>query len=234
MRACRIVQALWMIVLHCVVAQAWAAPITVGASSLDIPEPLGFVAVTPQMRQVWTLVQAGQGDNRILAFYIPSAQGRAALAGQDADLSRNINVQVLRRFEARDLTPADFQRVIQQIEALVAARQVDAIQAKVLEKYSGNLQQATGANLSLAQTKNLTLPAHIKQPGHFAYSEISTIELTLPGGRTQEGEVTATAAAVLIKGKLLMCYVTGAQGDLQWTRATAQQWVDALLAANPS
>lgn len=210
----------------------WATPFDIGATAVAIPEPAGFVEVTPKMKQVWQLVQALQEGNRIVAFYIPEKEGKAALDGRDVDLSRNINIQVSRKLQAVSLAEDDFQRVRKQIEALVATRQVDAIQAKAIEQFNGSLQKATGANLTLSQAKNLTLPAHINRPSHFSYSEISTEQVAMPDGVVHSEEVTATLTAILVKGKLLMCYVTGSKGDLQWTRSVAKEWAEAIASSN--
>ena len=218
--------------LSAVFASAWAASFDIGGTEVAGPEPAGFVEVTPKMLQIWQLVQAGQGDNRIVAFYIPQKEEGAALTGKDVDLSRNISVQVRRSFQGASLTEADFQRVRKQIESLISTRQVDAEQAKVLEQFNGNLQKAMGVNLSLAQAKNLTLPAHINRPGHFSYSEISTMQAAMPDGSTQQEEVTSTAAAVLVKGKFLMFFAAGSKGDLEWTRSAARKWVEAIVSEN--
>lgn len=232
MRKKRIFHTLWLAVLLGLVTQASATPFDLGTTSIEIPEPAGFVEVSPKMRQLWQIVQAGQGYNRIIAFYIPENEEKAALAGKDVALPRGFNIQIQRSLQEYSLTEDDFQQVIKQVEALISTRQVDAVQAAIIEQFNGNLQEITGAAFS--QTENLTLPAHINRPGYYAFSEISTIEVASQNGDTQQDEVTTTTAAILVKGKLLMCYTTGSKGDLEWTRSAVKQWVESIIAENPS
>lgn len=211
---------------------ASATTVEVGASTIDIPTPQGYVQVTPEMQAIWRLVQAGQGENHILAFFIPEHQQKTALEGKVVDLDRTINIQTRRRFESATITSETFAQVKVQLLAMVAARQVDAIQARELERFSSNIDKATGVNPILRQLENATLPPHVNRPDRFGYSEISVMQSSMQDGSPSRARVTTTAMAILVKGKMLNCYVTGGQNDLDWTRRTATLWADALQKAN--
>ena len=211
---------------------AQAAPVVLGSSTIEIPAPQGFVAITPDVGALWSMVQAAQGDKHILAFYIPQTEQSNARAGKPADFSRNINVQTGRKFEAAILTPTFFGQMKVQLKAMMASRQIDAIQAKELERLNGNIEKAIELNPKLAQIENATLAPHVDLADQFGYSEISMEQATRPDGTVSRSRVTATAMSILVKGKILNCYVTGGADDLAWTRSIAKQWVDALISAN--
>jgi hypothetical protein len=227
MHALRLVLAFLLLITN-----ASATTVEVGASTIDIPAPRGFVQVTPRMKELWQLVQAGQGDNHILAFFIPEHQEKSALEGRSVDLDRTINIQTRRRFESMTITSETFEKVKVQVLAMVASKQIDTIQAIELERFSSSIDKATSVNPMLKQLENASLPPHVNRPDRFGYSEISTLQSSKPDGSLSRTRVTTTALAILVKGKMLNCYVAGGETDLDWTRRTANQWADTLQSTN--
>lgn len=220
------------VALAMLAARASAAEAQLGTVTLEIPAPAGHVQVVPRMTAAWRLVEAAQGDNRILAFFIAEQEQARALEGKMPNLERNINVQTRRKFESAIVSPAMFQMVKAQVLALVASRQIDALQAREFERINGNIERFSQFNPQIKQTGNITLPPHVDAPDEFAFSEVSEGQVTMPDGTVERGRMAATAAALLIKGKVLYCYATGGPADLAWTRAVAKEWVAAIRAAN--
>ena len=214
------------------VGEVSAAPVDLGSSRIEMPVPQGYVEVTPQMAGLWQFMQAAQGDNHILAFFIGEREKANALEGKPLNLERNINIQTRRKFEGATVTRDLFEQVKSQLKAMAASKQMDAIQARELERLNGNLEKAANFNPKFAQLENVTLPPHVDLPDQYGYSEISVEQATLPDGTVKRGRVTSTVMTVLVKGKLLSCYVTGGPDDLEWTRSAAKEWSDALLSAN--
>lgn len=221
-----------ILVLLLLVQGASAAPVVLGSSKIEIPLPQGYVEVTPKIGVLWQLVQAAQGEKHILAFFIPEHEAANALERRPVNFERNINIQTSRKFEQATLTREVFEQVRVQLRAMVASKQVSAIQAIELERLNGNVERAFDYNPRFAQIQNVTLPAHVDLPEQFGFSEIAVQETTMPDGTLSRGRVTVTAITLLIKGKMLNCYATGGPNDLAWTRSAAKQWAEAIILAN--
>ncbi|HED4095016.1 TPA: hypothetical protein R4278_005612 [Citrobacter freundii] len=208
------------------------SPFELGGTKIHIPTPEEHTEVSPQMEKVWPLVQAAQGENHLLVLFIPKQEAAIALNGKVPNLDRNINVQVRRKFEGASINSATFEQVKNQVLKLVASRQANDLQAKELERFNGNIKKATSIDLRMKQTSNISLPPHVSSTDEFGYSEISTQEGVMPDGSVTSMQTTATAISLLVKGKLLNCYVTGGPDDLTWTRETAARLAAAIRRAN--
>ena len=213
-----------------------SAPLTFGAEvadkSISIPAPEGYIEVTSEMNLAWSLVQAWQGANRIIAFYIPSSERKAALTNKQVNFDRNINIQVNLKAEGFTFTQTDFDLLKKSVRDMLATTQANEIQEKALVQYSGDLSKVAGYDLNMKQTANLSLPMHLDSTNQFSYSEVSSAEVNAPDGKRITDQSTTTSTAILVKGKVLYCYVTGAAGDLNWSRETAKKWVESILNAN--
>lgn len=212
--------------------KAAAAPVMLGSTSIEIPAPEGYAEVTPQMTAIWPVVEAAQGDNHVLAMFIPESEKKDALAGKVVNLDRNINIQTRRRLEAPTFTPEFFGQVKTQVREMLRSRQASAIQAKELERFNGNLSKAAKIDLQLAEKENVALPPHVDGADRFAWSELSVMEGKMPDGSTQRQRVTQTATMTIVRGKIVSFYVTGDENDLEWSRTMAAKWIDAVFAAN--
>ncbi|MBV1776672.1 hypothetical protein KSF73_13225 [Burkholderiaceae bacterium DAT-1] len=209
-----------------------ASTVDLGGAKINLPAPEGYIEASPKMEKVWPLVEAAQGDNHVLAFFIPREEEAAALGGEIPNLDRNINIQTRRKFEGRSIDAATFELVKVQMRKLIASRQVNDLQAKEIERFNGNLKNKTSLDINMQQTDNISLPPHINTADEFGYSEISTIKGSLPDGTNSTMQTTATAVALLIKGKILYCNVAGGANDLDWTRKTASRLAAEIRQAN--
>ncbi len=204
----------------------------VGGQPISIPPPDEFVEATSEMGLVWKMVQAVQSDNRTIAFYIPSSERKAALTSQAVNLDRNFSIQVSRKLEERDYTEEDLKQTKEEVRTIIASNQADEIQEKAITQANGDVSKVAGFDLNLKQTSNLFLPFHVEEDNQFSYSEISTEEYTNVDGKKINSQTTTTSSAIVVKGKLLFCYVLGTGVDLNWSRQVAKKWVDAILKAN--
>lgn len=214
-------------------ASAFAAnTVSIGGSALALPEPEGFISVTPKMPELWQLLQMTEGDNRILGLYIPASEQQAAETGQAPTQNRNVNIQIVRKFEAKTQTAADFGELKAFMKNLNASNQADATTAQAIEKAKGNLEKASGLDPKIKQARSLLLPVHLDTATGLAFSHITTEQVPQPDGKVRQEETISTVYALFLKGKIFLCYVTGGANDLHWTRTTAADWAQAIAKAN--
>ena len=110
------------------VASISAAPYKISSTTIEIPSPDEFVEVDQRMMSVWPYVQAAQGENRIIAFYIPKEDEWAALANIDVDIKRSMNVQTPSDLQGYTLSEDNFKYLIDNTKLLISEDKVGRTQ----------------------------------------------------------------------------------------------------------
>ena len=196
-----------------------AKTLQVGGRSLEVPEPDGFVEVTPEMPGLYGITRGiVDPDNETLAYFIPSEMADAAKAGQVTPPKRYLVLKVQGNTEFVALDAAGF-------AGLVAG--VKSSNQMISEEMKSQL----GADFSPAAVVKLrgvaALPPHEESDVVFAYSMLTN------SGAFGQQMMSATTSYANVAGKMLILHAHGEEGDLEWTRSAAGAWTKAVLAANP-
>jgi len=222
----------WVLVVGLIAGNATAASVQIGSSSFEIPTPSGYVEVTPEMKEVWRLLELTQASTHRLAYFIPKREAERALQGDTPSLKRAISVQTSRRLEQMTVTPEIFEEVKKQSQARIASQQTNELQAREFERMNGRIAATTEQGPRFEQLENVTLTPHVDLKDRLGFSELSLVESKAPDGTTLRSRSVTTTLSVLLRGKLLNCYVIGGADDLELTRSIASDWADALIALN--
>ncbi len=196
-----------------------AKTLQVGGRSLEVPEPDGFVEVTPEMPGLYGITRGiVDPDNETLAYFIPSEMADAAKAGQATPPKKYFVLKVQGNTEFVALDAAGF-------GGLVAG--VKSSNQMISEEMKSQL----GDDYSPAAVVKLrgvaALPPHQESDVVFAYSMLTN------SGAFGQPMMSATTSYANVAGKMLILHAYGEESDLEWTRSAAGAWTKAVLAANP-
>lgn len=199
----------------------------VGSRSLVLPATPGFVMVGPELPEFLEGIEASVIDNTRRVVSLVSEETHAKLLkGEPTDLERLLYADVSRRLEDTRFTPAVF------AEMKVATRKLhDELRATLNKKSPelyAKLERDAGRSFSererAAITDVMRLPPHRDTERVFANSAFK---------HESSGTISVTTwSMLLVKDVLIHLKVAGRETDLEWSRQVADQWSDAVLAAN--
>ena len=211
-----------------------ATTISVGDTLINISTPPGFAALTPDMGRLYDFLQKFVAPgNEQFASFIPEATIPAALRGEVPDVPRRFTVQTGKSLIGLSVSQPAFVEIKRGIKT-ENEEQLKKIQAKLpglIGKLNDGLHGAYGEDVSIPQI--VLLPIHYETDLALAYSAFVKYQVTDSTGSssTYVGVVTTTYVRVKNKVLFLYCYADG--DGLKWSRDTARQWTEEIIAANP-
>jgi hypothetical protein len=212
-----------MLLTIAMMAMSHAKTLQVGGRSLTVPEPEGFVEVTPDMPELYGITRKMvDPDNETLAFHIPAEMADAAKAGKVPQPERYFVLKVQGNTEFVAMDASGF-------EGLVSG--VRSSNQMITKEMKSELGDSFDPAAVVALRGVAFLPPHRESEVAFAHSML--INTVAFGGNEQKQLMSATTSYANVAGKVLILYAYGAEKDLDWTRTAAGAWTDAVLAANP-
>ena len=173
-----------LLVLACLSATVWAERFQVAQTTLEIPEPQGFVLVTPEMVEVFDysrLVDEADLLNENVAFYISAAEAPAALQGELPELTRNFTLKVNRNLKEAVVGSANFselkkatQREYQQI-----INQLKAKDPGIYQRLNKGVQEQFDLESAIEVSQLVPFETHYETPQALAVSMYLTINVPL-------------------------------------------------------
>jgi hypothetical protein len=213
------------------------APMQFGTRSLDIPSPTGFVPVSEDIPAYIALAQAYlPPGNRLAEIYLAPDTKDALIAGDQPDIPRFFQVQVMRTLEGKPVSEVEFAGAMDQMEAEFAklVPDMDAEAAKLTERGNENLRTETGEDAKLAISGIRYHGAFRREPWGLFFSMSSEVQAS-GGYGTESGRMISAGALALINHQLLYLYAyaedDGAEAQ-QWAQGQVSAWADAARAAN--
>src|ERR1039458_563200 len=211
-----------------------ATTISVGGTLINIPAPPGFAALTPDMGRLYDYQQkfVAPGNEEFVEF-VPEATIPAASKGDLPELPKRFIVQTPKSLIGPTVSQPTFAEMKQSVKA-ENEEQLKKIQATLpglIGKLNDGLRSDYGVTVSVPQV--VLLPVHYETDLALAFSAFGKHQETDSTGSssTYVGVVTTTFVRVKNKVLFLTCV---AEGDgLKWSRDTATQWTEAIIAANP-
>jgi hypothetical protein len=216
-------------------ATGWSNPVSVGGTIIEIPNPPGFAAVTPQMTTVHQLLQnfvAPEDEGTV--FYIAESDIPKALNNEMPDLGRRFSVQTNKSLIGVSFSQADFVQLKQMMKT-----QMDEVVKKVEKALPGQLEEMNkGVTNQLgidatSSVSQVTLPPHEETDRALAYSTFAKVGKRDEAGNPVSFVIAGTTTVVHVKGKVVILHSRAEESGLAWTRTISKQWADSIIAANP-
>ena len=228
-----------MIALLLIVAPAIgiAGSTQVGNSAIDIPAPLGFARVIPEMTEVSELQQHFiPPTNQQFAAFIAESDVPQALAGEVPPLQRRFTVQTSKNLVDRPVTQAEFAQLKRSI-ASNNVKTVEELKKKLpdlMSKASKGVSDQLDTELMIEVGGVVPFPPHYEDDHSMSYSMIARNEVRSEGGESFSDVITATMTLIHVRNRVLFIYSYGGKDDLDWTRESSKTWVRAIVSANAS
>lgn len=214
-----------------------AAAIVVGGTQIEIPGPLKFSEVTPEMAALYEVQKQFVAPTNVefLAFISDKAVP-AALKDEVPELERRFTVQTAKSLVNMSVTRHNFEELKQVIknqnEEIV--KKAEAEIGKTIGKINENISDQYDVDLALSVSQMIPLPAHSETERSLAYSAFVKYSINDEAGNPSSFVTVMTATFVHVKGKVLFLYSYAEESDLDWSRNLSTQWSNAVIKANPS
>lgn len=213
-----------------------ASAISVGGTNLEIPAPVGYAVVTPEMKDLYEAQKLFVSpDNEEFITFIPEETVSAVLQGGVPELPRRFSVQTAKAIVGASASSSDFAKL-----KAVIKTQNDEIFAKVKQQVPDILNQVNAGisknydlDLALSVSQIIPLQIHEETDRSLAYSSVIKYSANDGSGNPVSFVGTNTTTFVHINGKVIFLYSFADEKDLEWSRKMSSQWASAVLAANP-
>jgi hypothetical protein len=218
------------LLIAAVPAAALAASIVVGGVPLTIPNPAGFVPLTPQMKATYELQrQSVPASVEQFGVYLPESEARNAITDDpDLNLNRRFSIGAAKRLIDTSLKSADFSQFKQIVKTQNAelVRKAEQAMPGLMENVNSYIKQKAGIEQAVAVVGLMALPPHDETDRSISFSlfeKTNTIDRTVG---------IATTTYLYVKGKILILHCLADEEGLDWSRIALKKWTDAVLAAN--
>ncbi len=213
-----------------------AAPIEFDRETLEIPNPVGFAAITPKLTAIYDFQTKNWPDSTVhFLTFIQDAEIAIALRNEIPDMNRRLVVTTIRNAVGKTVRNSEFSelKTLLKTQSEQLAKQVQKAIADEMEKQSKRMSGQSGASLKLGMRQLTAYPPHDDSERSFATSALNIYTVTDADGKLTDNTVAATTTYLHVRGKLLVLQAYGEQDSLSWTRSASRQWADSILAANP-
>lgn len=215
----------------------WTETVSIGGTAIEIPNPPGFVAITPRMTAVYEFQKNFVAPtNQELLTFLPEGMVASAEKGEIPDFTRSFSVQT-----AKQIVDAPVPRsVFEEMKTLLKTRNEDIVSEiqkqvpEVMDSINQNLVESYAVDPALSVSQMIPLPAHHETDQIFAYSTLLKVAMNDESGNQVSSVTVATASFVYVKRKVLFLYCYAEQDGLEWSREISRTWSEAVVAANPS
>lgn len=202
---------------------------------VSIPAPEGFMFVTSENKKVYDLLTGvTPPGNRMLISCIPT--NLDVVETDVTELTRYMMVQTARQDEDELISVKEFKQVTELAQQQIlqslaeAQKQIDQLKKQMGDALGNAVEQP----VTMDAVKPQFSPPHVRADRVLAFDTVTRYDAKLEDGTPFTFTVSCTAAMVHVNGKIIYVYVYGGEEDGQWTRQTNAQWVDAILALNPT
>ena len=208
--------------------------VMVGPVEVELPTPRGFVEaadLSPALRQYGET--ATPPGNRLLAFFVPTADTMAAMNNGSPGLRRYVMVQTLRQAERDVITAQGMSEVKEQLRTqykstIVAMQpQVDAFMATTSQKLGA---QAGRPELSIKVGESIPLEIFDERATSISMAVLSKVNVST-AAVIREIPLVVAMTTMTIQGKLVYVFVYAVYdgpADLEWARAATLEWLSSL------
>jgi hypothetical protein len=220
-----------------VVSTALAHDVTIGGVAITIPEPSGFVAVTPQMSKLFEFdEQFVTPTNQGLVTFISEPDAEIASQGEIPDMTRRFSVQTLKSLMMVPVSHFDFEVAKRTLKSSneTISKQLERDAPGVMDKISKGFSKELDANVAFSIADAIPFPPHLETDRLLAFSMVLKYNIDTGAGEPTSMIVAATTTLAHVRGKVLYLYCFADEADLDWTKEVSKSWAEAVVAENPS
>ncbi len=212
-----------------------AVEIEAGGRTIEIPIPSDYAELTPDMSVQYEAMYAYVvPTNERYLVLVPSEAAEAYLRGKDAEYDRYMMVEAEIRSIRFDITQDQFDelRSVMRAELEAAWKSIEGSLPDLFEDATDSINAIVEADVELSMGEVIPFEPHVDNENAFAFSQLVSMGVAVDGEELDPEVGMVTATIVNVRDKMIFVYVYGGEGDLEWTREFANNWVDQILAAN--
>jgi hypothetical protein len=214
-----------------------AADISIGGVALTIPDPKGFTPITQQMTTLYDLEkQFVAPSNTEYVAFIPEETVAAVMKGDLSHLARRFTVQTANNLVGASVSAADFMKLKNTVKTQnnELLKKVEAQMPGMMKKLNEGFQSKYNIDPAFAVSQMLPMPVHEETDKTLAYSALVKYDMKDANGKPAPFVIVVTTTFAYVKGKILLLYCYAEESGVEWSRESARQWGNAIVAANPS
>ncbi len=200
----------------------------VGGKALALPAPTpDFVEIGNQGRPKFEFF--GTAETRLIAGYVtPADKVQILKSAPDFEMSQYAMIQVFRKLEATDITPADYKAIVDDICRAATGKELEANVKLAQEDIRRRLKEINLEPVNIG--KPVSLGTLFSGSDAMCVGIISVVKT-----RKANKQVAGAFGVVRVKERILMFQIYNDYKDatsVQWLTETGQQWVEAIQKAN--
>ena len=216
---------------------SWAADISVGGVSIEIPNPTEFSPITEQMVLMYEIQQQFVPPTNVeFVAFIPEQDVPAVLKGNIPELPRRFVVQTAQSLVGISVSNSDFAKLKSVIKSQndEIMKKAEALLPGLMDKINEDIQTKYDVDLSFSVPQVLPMPVHQENDRTLAYSSLVKYDMKDEHGNPAPFIAVVTATFVHVKGKVIFLYAYAEESGLEWSKEASRQWAGAVVAMNPS
>lgn len=212
-----------------------ATTVSVGGVSLQIPEPDGYVAVTPEMSAVNSvLAQTIPPANEKLVAFIPKDNAAIATRGELPNTDRYFIIEVARSIIYSSISDSNFAEIKNNISETnrETMRRVEQQFPALMKNANTDFTKKYGLDLAGATVNSVPFPIHTDSSNSFSYSMFVKYNIKSKSNSASSNAIAVTTTFVHVKGKVLFLYCYSSSGNLLWSRSASKRLARDIIEAN--
>jgi len=203
----------------------------IGAKTIRIPSPAGFVNGHPKIPQVAAQVKAfEEPDGRTLTMHIPQSIARKVIAGERVEsLPFYAKIAVNKEMDNIDVTPTMLGEYANLLERDFE-KLVDEELPKTIVNGNKSLTEYLGKNMDAVISRPLNLGTIDRRPDVYSVMFVTVVQHP---GKTMP--MISVMSHVVVQKRLLYVNIYkefSTDKDIETLRDFARKWADDILAAN--
>jgi len=214
-----------------------AVPILVDDTKIIIPNPEGFVAVTPKMSTLYEFQKQFIAPMNVeFQTFISKNDALIALKNEIPDLTRRFSVQTAKTLVNITVTKSDFIKLKNIIKSQndEILKKAEKALGKMMGDLNSNFSEQYDMDLALSVSQMVPLPVHEETDRTLAYSMYVKYDMKDENGNPSPFVSVVTATFIHIKGKVLFMYSYAEESSLEWSKMMSAEWTKNTVKANPS
>jgi len=185
----------------------WSSPISIGGTVLEIPNPPGFAAVTPQMTTLFRLEQQFVApSNEHFISYIAESEIPKSLNDELPELGRRFSVQTAKELIGVSVSKSYFSKLKQIMKAQndELFKKVEKTLPGLLENVNKGITKQFGMDPALSISQVVPLPPHEETDRTLAYSLFAKVGVRDEAGNPTSEVCAGTEVLPVVKTRFLV------------------------------
>ena len=224
--------------LHPTSAFPESVVVEVGVTQIQVPVPKGFRDLSRVSPETWEFLDSAftPPSNRLLAYFVTEDDYSQLFNGNEPDLLRSVNLQVLKTGENDFITSSKFVLIASDVKkqqnTLLSSMQ-EEINA-YLGTASNSIESEIDLPIALSISDNVPLGVFFDWDDAFGIAYLVKVQTTVADAE-QEEVIVVACTFMRVRNKILYGYVNSeyrSSRDIIWAKQIAELWTEQVLMAN--